>query len=54
VSHVQRYVDRGIISRWAVPVGVRFADALDKTGVGKFDKKLLRQKFQTGEHALAR
>ena len=45
VSHVQRYVDDGIISRWAIPVGVRFVDALDKTGVGKFDKKLLRQKY---------
>jgi hypothetical protein len=27
-----------------VPVGVRFVESIDKTGVGKVDKKLLRAK----------
>jgi fatty-acyl-CoA synthase len=44
-AHVRAYADRGAISRWAVPVGIRFLDAIDKTSVGKIDKKLLRQKY---------
>jgi fatty-acyl-CoA synthase len=30
---------------WAVPVGVRFVESIDKTSVGKVDKKLLRAKY---------
>ena len=36
---------RGAIPRWAVPVGVRFVESIDKTSVGKVDKKLLRAKY---------
>jgi fatty-acyl-CoA synthase len=52
-DHVRGYAERGAISRWAVPVGVRVLEAIDKTSVGKIDKKLLRQKYastaSTGE-----
>ena len=37
--------DRGVISRWAVPGSVRFVRALDRTSVGKIDKKQLRAQY---------
>ena len=43
-AHVRVWADRGTISKWAVPE-VRFVDNLDKTSVGKLDKKVLRQKY---------
>ncbi len=38
------YREWGVISKWAVPE-VRFVDLLEKTSVGKLDKKVLRQKY---------
>ncbi len=43
--HVQKYVDRGEISRWAVPERVEIVDVIDKTSVGKIDKKRLRTRY---------
>ena len=42
-AHVRVWAEQGTISKWAVPE-VRFVDSLDKTSVGKLDKKVLRQK----------
>ena len=42
-AHVRAWAERGVISTWAVPE-VRFVDGLEKTSVGKLDKKVLRQK----------
>ncbi|MES2974700.1 MAG: long-chain-fatty-acid--CoA ligase [Pseudomonadota bacterium] len=36
---------KGILSRYAVPDRILFVAAIDKTSVGKYDKKVLRQKF---------
>jgi fatty-acyl-CoA synthase len=44
-DHVRHFADRGVISRWAVPSRVCFVETLDKTSVGKLDKKLMRQKY---------
>jgi fatty-acyl-CoA synthase len=44
-AHVQRYADKGVVSKWAVPNRVRSVSALDKTSVGKLDKRALRQKY---------
>jgi len=44
-AHVQQYADKGVVSKWAVPSRVRTLTALDKTSVGKLDKKLMRQKY---------
>jgi fatty-acyl-CoA synthase len=33
------------VARWALPDHVVFLDAIPKTGVGKFDKKVLRERF---------
>jgi fatty-acyl-CoA synthase len=43
-THVKAFADRGVISKWAVP-DVRFVDSLEKTSVGKLDKKVLRQQY---------
>jgi acyl-CoA synthetase (AMP-forming)/AMP-acid ligase II len=42
-AHVRAWAERGVVSKWAVPE-VRFVDVLQKTCVGKLDKKVLRQK----------
>jgi fatty-acyl-CoA synthase len=34
------------VARWWLPDGVVFLEALPKTGVGKFDKKVLREQFR--------
>ena len=41
--HVRAWADRGVISKWAIPE-VRFVDNLEKTSVGKLDKKVMRLK----------
>jgi len=41
--HVKVWADQGAISKWAVP-DVRFVNSLEKTSVGKSDKKVMRQK----------
>jgi fatty-acyl-CoA synthase len=43
-AHVKEWAERGVISKWAVP-DVQFVDYLDKTSVGKLDKKVMRQKY---------
>src|SRR5215471_7990222 len=42
-AHVREWAEQGTISKWAVPE-VRFVEYLEKTSVGKLDKKALRQK----------
>jgi fatty-acyl-CoA synthase len=44
-AHVKTYADSGAISKFAIPDQILFVDALEKTSVGKLDKKLLRQKY---------
>ena len=48
-QHVKAYAERGVISRWAIPERVEFVDSIDKTSVGKIDKKRLRARFDTGK-----
>lgn len=47
-SFLQQFVDRGIISKWAVPDTFRFVPNIPKTSVGKLDKKLIRQRLAEG------
>ncbi|MGQ0599880.1 fatty acid--CoA ligase [Aquabacterium sp.] len=42
---VTRLADQGVVPKYAVPDQVRFVEAIDRTSVGKFDKKALRLKF---------
>lgn len=45
VQHVKSYIDKGLISKLALFLNVRFVDLIDKTSVGKINKKLLREKY---------
>jgi fatty-acyl-CoA synthase len=44
-AHVLQYAARGEISKYAVPETFVMVESLDKTSVGKLDKKSLRQKY---------
>ncbi|TLN09512.1 fatty acid--CoA ligase, partial [bacterium] len=44
-AHVKDYASRGVISKFGVPEKILFVTAIEKTSVGKLDKKLLRQKY---------
>ncbi len=44
--HLGEYAIRGEISKYAVPERVVFIDALERTSVGKVNKKLLREKYR--------
>jgi acyl-CoA synthetase (AMP-forming)/AMP-acid ligase II len=52
-SHLLAFVTAGTLSKTAIPERIVFVDAIDKTSVGKIDKKLLRQKYGTGISASA-
>jgi fatty-acyl-CoA synthase len=44
-THLREFAGRGLISTYAVPEHVEFADEIPKTSVGKYDKKLLRERY---------
>ncbi len=44
-AHVLERVEQGVISKYAVPERVEFVDAIEKTSVGKLNKRALRAKF---------
>ncbi|EGO94238.1 MULTISPECIES: fatty acid--CoA ligase [unclassified Acidiphilium] len=47
-GHVQARADAGAISRYAVPDRVHLVETLDKTSVGKLDKKAMRARATGG------
>ncbi len=47
VAHLRAFADQGTISRIAVPDRILFVDALERTSVGKLDKKALREKYRS-------
>ncbi len=44
-AHLQAFAAQGAIPNYAVPERVLFVDALEKTSVGKLDKKALRARY---------
>ncbi len=42
---IQFHVESGRLPKWAVPERIEFVEALDKTSVGKLDKKALRARY---------
>jgi acyl-CoA synthetase (AMP-forming)/AMP-acid ligase II len=46
LSHIRGFVDKGVISKQVVLLRVRFVDVIDKTSVGKINKRVLREKHQ--------
>jgi len=47
-SFVATFAERGVISKFAIPQAVLFVDHLERTSVGKIDKKLLRKLYTEG------
>ena len=47
VNHVKSFIDKGLMSKLALLMQVRYVSAIDKTSVGKINKKLLREKQQS-------
>ena len=45
-AHVRAFADQGAISKFAVPERVLFVGALERTSVGKLDKKALRERYR--------
>jgi fatty-acyl-CoA synthase len=43
--HLIQYVHQGVIEKWAVPDRIEIVQAIDKTSVGKIDKKKLRARY---------
>ncbi len=46
IQHIRGFIDKGIISKQIILLKIMFVDAIDKTTVGKINKKLLREKYQ--------
>jgi fatty-acyl-CoA synthase len=44
-AHVKAFVDKGMMSKLALLLEVAFVDSIDKTSVGKINKKVLRETF---------
>ncbi|HET6878026.1 MAG TPA: fatty acid--CoA ligase, partial [Jatrophihabitans sp.] len=47
-EELAKFLD-GKVASWQVPENWTFVDEVPKTTVGKFDKKVLRTRFQQGE-----
>ena len=45
LTHTKEFVKKGIMSRESMLLKVHFVESIDKTSVGKIDKKTLRQKY---------
>lgn len=46
LKHMQKFVDKGVINKWAIPSRIDFVKAIPKTSVGKIDKKRIRAEFK--------
>jgi fatty-acyl-CoA synthase len=44
-SHVNQFIEKGLLSKQAMLVKVKVVEAIDKTSVGKINKRLLREKY---------
>ncbi len=45
-AHVMGFVEKGLVSKFAVSERVEFVDTLPLTSVGKIDKKKLREEYR--------
>ena len=47
--HLEQYVEKGTITKWAIPDQYAFVDEVPKTSVGKLDKRALRSVYAAGQ-----
>ncbi len=45
IKHIQSYTDKGLLAKQALLLQVKVVEQIDKTSVGKINKKLLREQF---------
>jgi fatty-acyl-CoA synthase len=45
VNHVKSFIDKGMLTKLALLLHIRKVEVIDKTSVGKINKKLLREKY---------
>ncbi|MGI6657480.1 MAG: fatty acid--CoA ligase [Desulfobulbus sp.] len=45
VSHLNRFIEKGLLSKQAMLLKVKLVDSIDKTSVGKVNKRALRDKY---------
>jgi fatty-acyl-CoA synthase len=45
IGHISQFIDKGLLSKQAMLLKVKLVEAIDKTSVGKTDKKTLRVKY---------
>jgi fatty-acyl-CoA synthase len=45
IAAVRDHVESGALPKWAIPDRVEFVEVIDKTSVGKLDKKVLRVRY---------
>ncbi|WP_409996317.1 AMP-binding enzyme [Rhizobium leguminosarum] len=46
-AHLKAFADAGVISKYGIPDKILFVESLPRTSVGKFDKKQLREEYET-------
>ena len=44
-NSIQLQIEKGYLSKWAMPDKIEFVSAIEKTSVGKINKKFLRKKY---------
>lgn len=45
INHVSQFIEKGMLSKQAMLLKIQVVEAIDKTSVGKIDKKTLRAKY---------
>ena len=45
LTHIRGFIEKGMTSKQIVLLKFKFVDAIDKTSVGKINKKVLREKY---------
>ena len=45
INHVRSFIDKGLMNKLALLMKVQYVEAIDKTSVGKINKKELRKKY---------
>ena len=48
IAYLRTQAESGRISRFAVPEQIRFVDSIDKTSVGKINKRQMRERYAGG------
>ena len=45
-ERISNEIEKGLISKWAMPDKIEYVKEIEKTSVGKVNKKLLREKYK--------